>query len=65
MPGVVGDCQTWPALLPTSVSPCSAWTTMLPHLLGKRFIMGKICLLMAEVSVAQLRAKKVRGEGSL
>lgn len=36
-----------------------------PHLLRKWSIMGKACLLLAEVSAAQLRARRVRDKSSL
>lgn len=58
VPRVVGKCQMWLALLPASVSPCAVWIIIQPHLLGK-------WIIMTEVSVAQLRAKKVKDEGSL
>lgn len=36
-----------------------------PYLLRKWSIMGKACLLLAEVSAAQLRARRVRDKSSL
>lgn len=58
MPSVAGECQTWLALLPASVSPCAAWIIAQPPLLGKRIV-------MAEVPAAQLEVEKVRHESSL
>lgn len=64
MPEVVGDWETWAALLPDSVFPCAGQLVIQPHLFRRWVMMGKAHLLMPEVPAAQFRVEKVGDESS-